>query len=65
MSADGIVIALVALADLGLLVYLRRRRGRRIREARMMQGLRFAIHREANVQSPAMRRNRWTLRRAS
>jgi hypothetical protein len=61
---DGSVLALLALADIALMVHLRRARGRRIREERMMGSLRFALQRESNapVLAPA---KPWTLRRAS
>jgi hypothetical protein len=44
MNADAMVLALVALADLALIVELRRRRHRRIQQARMMSCLRIALH---------------------
>jgi hypothetical protein len=46
MNADALVLALVALADLAVLVYLRRRHHRRERARRMMRSLQFAISRE-------------------
>jgi hypothetical protein len=46
MNADALIFALVALADLAVLVWLRRRHGRRERERRMMRSLQLAIRRE-------------------
>lgn len=40
---DGVVLALLALADLAILVYLRRRRARRLRVRRMYRNLAYAI----------------------
>jgi hypothetical protein len=60
---DALVLALLAVADIALLVNLRRSRGRRIREQRMMRSLQVAIDREAGAQAfPQAQR---TLRRAS
>jgi hypothetical protein len=63
--ADASVLALLALADIALMVHLRRARGRRLREERMMSSLRLALDREANVQALAPAAKPWTLRRAS
>jgi hypothetical protein len=49
MNADALILALVALADLAVLVYLRRRHRRRERARRMMRSLQFAIRREIAV----------------
>ena len=46
MQADALIFALVALVDLALLVYLRRRHGRRERGRRLVRSLRLAIRRE-------------------
>ena len=46
MNADALILALVALADLAVLVYLRRRHRRRERARRMMRSLQLAISRE-------------------
>jgi hypothetical protein len=62
---DGSVLALLALADIALMVHLRRARGRRIREERMMCSLRLALDREANAEVLDPPVKPWTLRRAS
>jgi hypothetical protein len=61
---DAVLLALLALADIALLVHLRRVRGRRIRDERMMRGLRLAIQREisAEVFTPTVKP--WAMRRA-
>jgi hypothetical protein len=43
MNVDALVLALVAIADMALIVHLRRRRNRRIRQERMMGSLRIAL----------------------
>jgi len=43
---DGIVLGLVAMADLTLLAYLRRRRARALRLERMWRSLTLAIRKE-------------------
>jgi hypothetical protein len=43
MSVDALVLALVAIADMALIVALRRRRNRLVRQARMMGSLRLAL----------------------
>jgi hypothetical protein len=43
MNVDAIVLALIAIADLALIVHLRRRRNRRLRQERMMGSLRIAL----------------------
>jgi hypothetical protein len=43
MNADALIFALVALADLAVLVWLRRRHGRRERARRMTRSLQLAI----------------------
>ncbi|MBZ5620175.1 MAG: hypothetical protein LAQ69_15830 [Acidobacteriia bacterium] len=53
---DALVVALLVLADVVLMVYLRRRRGRRLREERAMRSLQFAIRREA-AQAFVLRRS--------
>ena len=52
MNADALIFALVALADLAVLVWLRRRHGRRERGRRLVRSLRLAIRREIR-QPPA------------
>jgi hypothetical protein len=63
--ADASVLALLALADIALMVHLRRARGRRLLEERMMCNLRIALDREANAEASAPTAAPWTLRRAS
>jgi hypothetical protein len=46
MNADALIFALVALADLAILVCLRRRHGRRERGRRMLRSLQLAIRQE-------------------
>ena len=62
---DGLVLALLALADMALLVHLRRSRTRRMQADRMMLNLQIAVERailedEYKLPPPAL-----TLRRAS
>jgi len=64
-AADALVFALLALADLSLMVHLRRARMRRLRIKRMMRSLELAVQRE-NAAAPAAPARRWPpLRRAS
>jgi hypothetical protein len=43
MNVDALVLTLVAIADMALIVELRRRRDRRVRQARIMGSLRLAV----------------------
>ncbi len=43
MNVDALVLALVAIADMALIVHLRKRHNRRHRQDRMMGSLRLAI----------------------
>ena len=43
MNVDALVLALVAIADIALIVHLRRRHNRRLRHQRMMGSLRIAL----------------------
>jgi hypothetical protein len=43
MNVDALVLALVAIADIALIVHLRRRHNRRLRQQRMMGSLRTAL----------------------
>ena len=62
---DALVFALLALADLSLIVHLRRARMKRLRIERMMRSLKLAVQRE-NAAIPAVPPRRWAaLRRAS
>jgi hypothetical protein len=57
MNIDALLLALLAIADLAFIAYLRRRHARRARADRMMASLRVAIRREIDVQElPANRR---------
>ncbi len=60
-AVDALVLALLALVDLALIVYLRRMRVRRVRARRMMRSLEFAIRRETFAET-AVPRNRHLLR---
>jgi hypothetical protein len=44
MNVDALVLALVAVADMALIVHLRHRRNRRVRQDRMMGSLRLALY---------------------
>jgi hypothetical protein len=62
---DAIVLALLAVADVALMVHLRRARGRRLRAERVMRSLRLALQREANGEASSPLATPWALRRAS
>jgi len=63
--ADALILGLLAVADLALVVQLRRARARRVRTERIMRSLELAIQREVAAQELAPAR-RWTpLRDAS
>jgi hypothetical protein len=62
---DTFVLALLALADMALMVHLRRTRGRRLRDERMLRSLRLALQRDADAQALAPAVKQWALRRAS
>jgi hypothetical protein len=61
---DASVFALLALADIAMLVRMRRSRRRRLVDQRMMRALRFALQREISVQAFAPQLKLWALRRA-
>jgi hypothetical protein len=61
---DASVFALLALADIALMVHMRRARRRRLVDERMMRALRFALQREISAQAFAPRVKPWALRRA-
>ena len=65
MVVDAMVLALLAIADIGLMVHLRRSHGRRVRADRMMASLRIALEREAAKQATVPEAKRWKLYRAS
>lgn len=50
-AVDALVFALLAIADIALLVYLRRRRARILRDERMCRTLTLAIRRSAAATS--------------
>jgi hypothetical protein len=55
-GVDAIVLALLALADIALITYLRRRRARRLRVERMYYRMALAVRRDlANSTPPAVR----------
>jgi hypothetical protein len=51
MNMDAVVLALLAIADLALIVHLRQRHGRRAQMERMMASLRMAVRRENVVEA--------------
>jgi len=63
-AADAIIFGLLTVADLAFLAHLRLRRGRRVRQERMMRSLHLAIQREI-AESAFNRRKPWQARRAS
>ena len=50
-AIDGVVLSLLAVADIFLIAYLRRRRSRAIRVQRMYRSLRQAVRRELTPQA--------------
>lgn len=62
---NAAVLALLAVADVRLMVHLRRARGRRLREERVMRSLRLALQRDAIGDGPDPLVKPWGLRRAS
>lgn len=50
-AIDGLILALLAMADIALMVHLRRSRGRRVREERMMRSLTIALQRVIEAQA--------------
>ena len=51
-AVDGMVLALLALADITLIVHLRRRRARTMRVNRMYRSLTLAVRRELAATAP-------------
>ncbi len=43
MHTDALLFALLAIGDLALIAYLRRRHGRSVRRSRMAESLRYAV----------------------
>ena len=62
MNIDAVVLVLLAIGDLALIAYLRRRHGQRVTAERMMTSLRLAVRRESGVEELPVKR---TLPRAS
>ncbi|MBS1857956.1 MAG: hypothetical protein JST11_21485 [Acidobacteria bacterium] len=54
--ADALILGLLAMVDLGFLVYLRQRRGCRLRRDRMKTSLVVYVHRENGCELPKRRR---------
>jgi len=50
MNPDALMLALLAVADLALLVHLRQRHAERLRIERVMASLKFAVQRAKNVE---------------
>lgn len=64
-AVDTLVLALIAMADLALIAYLRQRRARALKQRRMDRCLTWAVRRElANLPAPRPRA-RWTARPVS
>lgn len=63
MSVDVMVVVLLALADICLLVHLRRRRARYIRIDRMTRSLQLHIRGELTRETPMAPRRRHMLQR--
>ena len=56
MNPDAFVLALLAFADIALIVHLRKRHARRVRLERMMASLRMAIQRANSVEEMPVKR---------
>jgi hypothetical protein len=56
MNIDAVVLALLAIADLAFIAYLRSRHGQRVRAERMMTSLRLAVRRENAVNDLPVKR---------
>jgi hypothetical protein len=56
MNIDAVVLALLAIADLAFIAYLRSRHGQRVRAERMMTSLRMAVRRENAVHDLPVKR---------
>ena len=57
MNIDAIVMLLFAIADLAMIVHLRKYRARKARAQRMMASLRLAVLRENGVEELVVRRS--------
>ena len=51
MNPDALVLALLAIADLALIVHLRQRHGRRVQMERVMSSLCMAVRRENDLEA--------------
>ena len=51
MNPDALLLALLAIVDLGLIVHLRQRHGRRVQMERVMSSLCMAVRRENDVEA--------------
>lgn len=56
MNIDAILLGALAIMDMGLIVYLRKRHGRRVRMQRMMTSIRLFVRREIGVEELPVRR---------
>ncbi len=65
MNIDALLLTILALADLGFLVYLRHRRSRFSQSRRVSRSLKFAVQRELNGVRQMEPRRTLVLRRAS
>ena len=63
MNIEAIVLGLLAIFDLGLLVELRTRRGRRIQQQRIERSLQLAMQRGSTWNEPSPQRG--LIKRAS
>lgn len=64
MNVDAILFALLALMDLAIIVYLRRRRASYGQCKRVSRSLRFVVQRELKYGKPPQRRRILQLHRA-
>ena len=51
MNPDALLLALLAIADLAVIVHLRQRHGRRVQMDRVMSSLCMAVRRENGVEA--------------
>ena len=56
MNTDALLLVLLAVADLALIVHLRKRHARRVKMERMMASLRMAVRRANGVEDLPVRR---------
>jgi hypothetical protein len=55
MNPDALVLAILAIADLALIVHLRQRHGRRVQMDRVMTSLCMAVRRENDPEAPSVK----------